>query len=34
MSIKEMIQDHPQVGEGYTDELGQAVNTPCMARRS
>ncbi|NCP23667.1 MAG: four-helix bundle copper-binding protein [Erythrobacter sp.] len=25
MSIKEMIQDHPQVGEGYTDELGEAV---------
>ncbi len=25
MSIKEMIQDHPQVGDDYTEELGEAV---------
>ena len=25
MSIKEMIQDHPQVGGDYTEQLGEAV---------
>ena len=25
MSIKEMIQDHPHVGDDYTPELGEAV---------
>ncbi len=25
MSIKEMIQDHPQVGDDYNDALGEAV---------
>lgn len=25
MSIKEMIQDHPDVGDDYTKELGEAV---------
>ena len=25
MSIKEMIQDHPQVGDDFTQELGEAV---------
>ena len=25
MSIKEMIQDHPQVGADYTPELGEAI---------
>ena len=25
MSIKEMIQEHPSVGDGYNDQLGEAV---------
>lgn len=25
MSIKEMIQDHPQVGDDYNDQLGEAI---------
>ncbi|RDC60573.1 hypothetical protein HME9302_01784 [Alteripontixanthobacter maritimus] len=25
MSIKEMIQDHPAVGDGYNEQLGEAV---------